>query len=135
MLKITTVLQPDAESKRHFASDPVINQLINGATSDNINIKSIKKRKTDVFLNEVYKKSVSNKIKQKNKKKKLLHELVIQNSSSVMKDKKFQLYKVENIVQNVFNFTTTSTSKKNHITEIFITAYHKKSDTKIYCII
>ncbi|PKK76247.1 hypothetical protein RhiirC2_772737 [Rhizophagus irregularis] len=34
---ITTVLQPDAESKKQFASNSVINQPINGATSDNIN--------------------------------------------------------------------------------------------------
>ncbi|CAB4405955.1 unnamed protein product [Rhizophagus irregularis] len=63
ILKVTTVLQPDAESKRHFASGPVIDQPINGATSDNINIKSMNEKETDIFLGEVYKKSVSNKIR------------------------------------------------------------------------
>ena len=42
--KVTTVPQPDAEPERRFASDPVIDQPINGATSDNINIK--KERQT-----------------------------------------------------------------------------------------
>src|ERR1043165_9271541 len=41
---ITTVSQPDAEPERRFASDPVKDRPINGATSDNINIKSMEER-------------------------------------------------------------------------------------------
>src|SRR6266542_5266559 len=40
--KVTTVPQPDA-------SDPVIDQPINGATSDNTNIKSMEERETDTI--------------------------------------------------------------------------------------
>ncbi|PKB98155.1 hypothetical protein RhiirA5_431833 [Rhizophagus irregularis] len=105
------------------------NQPINRATSDNINIKSIEERETDIFLVEVYKKSVSNEIWQKNREKKLLHESAIQDSSSVTK--KSQSHKkreAENIVQNVFDFTT-SAPEKNHETEISMTGHHEKSDT------
>ena len=101
-----------------FTSNPVIDQPINGATSDNTNIKSMEERETDTFLGEVYKKSVSNEIRQKNREKKLLHESAIQDSSSVTK--KSQSHKkreVENIVQDVFDFTT-SAPEKNHMTEI-----------------
>ncbi|POG76317.1 hypothetical protein GLOIN_2v1820882 [Rhizophagus irregularis DAOM 181602=DAOM 197198] len=105
------------------------NQPINRATSDNTNIKSIEERETDIFLVEVYKKSVSNEIWQKNREKKLLHESAIQDSSSVTK--KSQSHKkreAENIVQNVFDFTT-SAPEKNHETEISMTGHHEKSDT------
>ncbi|PKK63300.1 hypothetical protein RhiirC2_758404, partial [Rhizophagus irregularis] len=47
-------------------------------------------RETDAFLGEVYKKSVSNEIRQRNREKKLLRESAIQDSSSVTKDKKSQ---------------------------------------------
>ncbi|CAG8651520.1 17727_t:CDS:2 [Funneliformis caledonium] len=92
--KVTTVSQPDAESESHFASDPVIDQLINEATSDNINIKSMEKRETDAFLDEV------------------------------TKDKKSQSHKkkeAENVIQDVFDFTATSAPEKNHMTEISMT--------------
>ena len=65
--KIITIPQPDA-------SDPVKDRPINGATSDNINIKSMEERETDTFLSEVYKKSVSNEIRRKYREKKLLRE-------------------------------------------------------------
>ncbi|CAB5389771.1 unnamed protein product [Rhizophagus irregularis] len=45
-------------------------------------------------------------------------------SSSVTKDKKSQSHKkreAENIVQDVFDFTTTSAPEKNHMTEISMT--------------
>ncbi|GES83310.1 hypothetical protein GLOIN_2v1779898 [Rhizophagus clarus] len=128
--KVTTVPQPDAESESRFASDPVIDQLINGATSDNINIKSMEERETDAFLGEVYKKSVSNEIRERNREKKLLRESATQNLSdcfatiSVAQDKKSQSHKkreVENIVQDVFDFTTTSAPEKEHMTEISMT--------------
>ncbi|RGB28971.1 hypothetical protein C1646_714613 [Rhizophagus diaphanus] len=90
---VTTVLQPDTEPERCFASDPVKDRPINGATSDNINIKSMEERETDTFLSEVYKKSVSNEIRQKNREKKLLRESAIQDSSYEMKDKKSQSHK------------------------------------------
>ncbi|PKC53667.1 hypothetical protein RhiirA1_447225 [Rhizophagus irregularis] len=50
---------------------------------------------------------------------------------SVIKDKKSQSHKkrkAENIVQDVFDFIATSVPKKNHMTEISMTARHKKSD-------
>ncbi len=75
----------------------------------------MKKRETDIFLGEVYKKSISNEIRGRNREKKLLHESVIQDSSSVTKDKKSQSHKkreAENIVQDVFDFTATSASEK-----------------------
>ncbi|CAB4415356.1 unnamed protein product [Rhizophagus irregularis] len=105
---VTTVSQPDTEPERRFASDPVKDWPINGATSDNINIKSMEERETDTFLSEVYKKSVSNEIRQKNREKKLLRESAIQDSSYEMKDKKSQSHKkreAKNIVQDVFDFT------------------------------
>src|SRR5215469_9737429 len=88
--------------------------------------------KTDAFLGEVYKKSVSNGISQKNREKKLLRESATQGSSSVTKDKKSQSHKkreAENIVQDVFDFTATLAPKKNHMTEISMMAHHEKSDT------
>ncbi|RIA87593.1 hypothetical protein C1645_854263 [Glomus cerebriforme] len=115
--KVTTVSQPDT-------SDPVKDQPINGIPSNNTNIKSMEERKMDTFLGEVYKKRVSNEIRQRNRKKKLLCESAIQDSSSVMKDKKSQSHKnreVENIVQDAFDFTATSTPEKNHVTKIFMT--------------
>ena len=70
----------------------------------------------DVFLDEMYKKNVSNDIRQRNREKKLLRESATQDSSSVTKDKKSQSHKkreVENIVQDVFDFTVTSAPEKN----------------------
>ena len=84
------------------------------------------------FLDEVNKKIVSDGIRQRNRKKKLLHESATQDSSSIMKDKKSQSHKkreAENIVQDVFDFTATSAPEKNHMTEISMTARHEKSDT------
>ncbi|RGB29241.1 hypothetical protein C1646_766820 [Rhizophagus diaphanus] len=78
-------------------SDPVIDQPINGAPSDNSNIKSMEERETDNFLGED-KKSQSHKKKE-----------------------------VENIVQDVFDFMATSAPEKNYMTEIFLTAHHEKS--------
>src|SRR5256714_698689 len=136
---VTAVPQPDAEPERHLASndipDPVIDQCVSIAkqhVADNSDIKSMEERETDAFLGEVYKKSVSHDIRQRNREKKLLRESAIQDSSSVMKDKKSQSHKkreAENIVQDVFDFTATSAPEKNHMTEISITAHHEKSDT------
>ncbi len=108
--------------------------------ADNADIKSIEERDTDTFLDEMYKKKVSDEIRQRNKKKKLLRESATQDLSevsnktvsSVTKDKKSQSHKkkeVENIVQDVFDFTATSASEKNHMTEISMMACHEKSDT------
>ncbi|GES93799.1 hypothetical protein GLOIN_2v1779898 [Rhizophagus clarus] len=52
-------------------------------------------------------------------------------TSSVIKDEKSQSHKkreVENIVQDVFDFTATLAPEKNHMTEISMTARHEKSD-------
>jgi len=48
----------------------------------------MEEREMDAFLGEVYKKSVSNEFRERNREKKLLHESAIQDLSSVMKDKK-----------------------------------------------
>ena len=65
---VTAVPQPDAEPERHLASndipDPVIDQCV--SIADNSNIKSMEEREMDAFLGEVYKKSVSNDIRQRN---------------------------------------------------------------------
>ncbi|PKY19563.1 hypothetical protein RhiirB3_432644 [Rhizophagus irregularis] len=55
---VTAVSQPDAKPENHLASNDI----------------SDPKRKTDAFLGEVYKKSVSNDIRQRNREKKLLHK-------------------------------------------------------------
>src|SRR6266498_4695280 len=138
---VTAVPQPDAEPERHLASndipDPVIDQCV--SIADNSNIKSMEEREMDAFLGEVYKKSVSNEIRQRNREKKLLRESAIQDlsgvsnetTSSVAKVKKSQSHKkreAENIVQDVFDFTATSAPEKNHMTEISMTARHEKSD-------
>src|SRR6266542_3240868 len=128
---VTIVPQPDAEPERHLASndipDPVIDQCVSIAKQhvvDNSDIKSMEERETDAFLGEVYKKSVSNDIRQRNREKKLLRESAIQDSSSVTKEKKSQSHKkreAENIVQDVFDFTAISAPEKNHMTEISMT--------------
>jgi hypothetical protein len=128
---VTAVPQPDAEPERHLASndipDPVIDQCVRIAkqhVADNSDIKSMEERETDAFLGEVYKKSVSNDFRQRNRKKKLLRESAIQDSSSVTKDKKSQSHKkreAENIIQDVFDFTATSAPEKTHMTEITMT--------------
>ncbi|CAB4423127.1 unnamed protein product [Rhizophagus irregularis] len=95
---IIIVLQPNAEPERHLTSndipDPVIDQYISIAkqhVADNSDIKSIEEKEIDAFLGEVYKKSVSNDIKQRNRKKKLLCESAIQNSSSITKRQKISI--------------------------------------------
>ena len=55
----------------HDIPDPVIDQPINGAHSDNADIKSSEDKKTDSFLDEVHKKKVSNDIRQRRREKKL----------------------------------------------------------------
>ncbi|CAG8587450.1 13144_t:CDS:2 [Gigaspora margarita] len=76
--EVTAVPQPDTEPERRFAShdipDPVMSQPINGASSNNADIKSFEDKKTDSFLDEVHKKKVSNEIRQRNREKKLLCE-------------------------------------------------------------
>ncbi len=80
--KVITVSQSDTFNY-------VIDQPINGTSSDNTNIKLIKKKKINNFLGEMYKKRISNEIRQMNRKKKLLCESVTQNSYSIIKNKKF----------------------------------------------
>ena len=84
--------------------DSVIAQCKLNWETDDTNSKASEERETDAFLGEMYKKSVSNDIRQRNREKKLLRESAIQDSSSVIKDKKSQSYKkreAENIVQDV----------------------------------
>ncbi|CAG8657929.1 24853_t:CDS:1, partial [Dentiscutata erythropus] len=93
-------------------------------TSDNTSNSDVcqpmEDKETDDFLDEAYKKSVSDGIMKHNKEKKL-RELSSQDVS--FQDKKSQLHKkvAENIVKDVFDFTATSTSEKNHATEILLT--------------
>ncbi|UZO02113.1 uncharacterized protein OCT59_020607 [Rhizophagus irregularis] len=86
----------------------------------------------DTFLDETFKKSVSDGFRQRNREKKLLHESATQylsgvsneTTSSVIKDEKSQSHKkrkAENIVQDLFDFTATSAPEKNHMTEISMT--------------
>ncbi|EXX51630.1 hypothetical protein RirG_260070 [Rhizophagus irregularis DAOM 197198w] len=93
----------------------------------------------DTFLDETFKKSVSDGFRQRNREKKLLHESATQylsgvsneTTSSVIKDEKSQSHKkreAENIVQDVFDFPATSAPEKNHMTEISMTVHHEKSD-------
>jgi hypothetical protein len=97
-----------------------------GAPNNNANIKSMKERETDTFLDEVYKKRVSDEIRQRNREKKLLHESASKDlsdcyaTSSVTQDKESRSHKkkeAENIVQDVFDFTMDE-SEKNHMTKI-----------------
>ena len=62
----------------HNIPDPVIGQLINEVHSDNTDIKSSKDKETDAFLDEVNKKKISNEIRQRNQKKKLQCESIVQ---------------------------------------------------------
>ncbi|EXX70297.1 hypothetical protein RirG_088750 [Rhizophagus irregularis DAOM 197198w] len=66
---VTAVSQPDAKPENHLASNDISDPVI-----DQHQVNELKKRKTDAFLGEVYKKSVSNDIRQRNRKKKLLHK-------------------------------------------------------------
>src|SRR5581483_5312810 len=105
---VTAVPQPDAEPERHLASndipDPVIDQCVSIAkqhVADNLNIKSMEERDIDTFLDEAYKKKVSDEIRQRNKEKKSLRESATQDlsevfnetTSSVMKDEKSKSHK------------------------------------------
>jgi len=47
---------------------------------------SLEDKETDAFLNEVHKKKVSDEIRQRNREKKLLHELANQEASSISQD-------------------------------------------------
>src|ERR1051325_9372294 len=95
--------------------------------------KSMEERETDTFLDEVYKERVSDEIRQRNREKKLLHESATQDLSKVKESQSHKKREVENIVQDVFDFTATSAPEKNHMTEISMTARYEKSDTQIYC--
>ncbi len=91
----------------------------------------MKDKETDNFLNETYKKSVNNRIRKYNKKKKLQYKLSSQNLS--FQNKKFQLYKkkkTKNIIKDIFDFTTTLISKKNHVTEILLMPISENYVTK-----
>ena len=97
-------------------------------------------KETDAFLDEVYKKKVSNEIRQRNREKKLLHKSSTKDSSgnvftkvnptsSVTQDKEPRSHKkkeAENIVQDVFDFTMDG-SEKNYMMEISLTG-HKKNN-------
>ncbi|GES94718.1 hypothetical protein GLOIN_2v1779898 [Rhizophagus clarus] len=123
-----------AKPERRFASNDIPDLVIDQRVADNADIESM-----DTFLDETFKKSVSDGFRQKNREKKLLHESATQDlsgvsnetTSSVIKDEKSQSHKkreAENIVQDVFDFTATSAPEKNHMTEISMTARHEKSD-------
>ncbi|RIA86463.1 hypothetical protein C1645_829227, partial [Glomus cerebriforme] len=123
-----------AKPERRFASNDIPDLVIDQRVADNADIESM-----DTFLDETFKKSVSDGFRQRNREKKLLHESATQDLSgvsnetisSVIKDEKSQSHKkreAENIVQDVFNFTATSAPEKNHMTEISMTACHEKSD-------
>ncbi|GET03837.1 hypothetical protein GLOIN_2v1779898 [Rhizophagus clarus] len=123
-----------AKPERRFASNDIPDLVIDQRVADNADIESM-----DTFLDETFKKSVSDGFRQRNREKKLLHESATQDlsgvsnetTSSVIKDEKSQSHKkreAENIVQDVFDFTATSAPEKNHMTEISMTARHEKSD-------
>src|ERR1043165_292600 len=124
-----------AKPERRFASNDIPDLVIDQRVADNADIESM-----DAFLDETFKKSVSDGFRQRNREKKLLRESTTQalsgvsneTTSSVIKDEKSQSHKkreAENIVQDVFDFTATSAPEKNHMTEISMTARHEKSDT------
>src|SRR4051812_35227780 len=76
IFSVTAVSQLDVESERHLVSnnipDTVINQCISIAkqhVADNLDIKLMEKKKMDAFLGEMYKKSVSNDIRQRNRER------------------------------------------------------------------
>ncbi|GBB92816.1 hypothetical protein RclHR1_20600001, partial [Rhizophagus clarus] len=123
-----------AKPERRFASNDIPDLVIDQRVADNADIESM-----DTFLDETFKKSVSDGFRQRNREKKLLRESTTQDlsgvsnetTSSVIKDEKSQSHKkkeAENIVQDVFDFTATSAPEKNHMTEISMMACHEKSD-------
>ena len=122
-----------AKPERRFASNDIPDLVIDQRVADNADIESM-----DTFLDETFKKSVSDGFRQRNREKKLLRESTTQDlsgvsnetTSSVIKDEKScfsasgQSHKkreAENIVQDVFDFTATSAPEKNHMTEISMT--------------
>ncbi|CAG8499057.1 16869_t:CDS:2 [Cetraspora pellucida] len=98
------------------------------APNNNTDNKSSENKKTDFFLDEVHKKKVSNEIRQRNRKKKLLRESSTKDlsedvsllnkppTSSVTQNKESRSHKkkleAENIVQDVFDFTMNGSEKK-----------------------
>jgi hypothetical protein len=98
------------------------------ASNNNADIKPSEDKKMDSFLDEVYKKKVSNEIRQRNREKKLLCEsstkdLSVSKGPASSVDKESRSHKkkeAENIMQDVFDFTIDG-SKKNHMTEISLT--------------
>ncbi|CAG8801513.1 10589_t:CDS:1, partial [Racocetra fulgida] len=91
---------PSNNSTSNFNSviDQPIHKVIR-VPNNNANIKLVKKRETDTFLDKVYKKRVSDEIRQKNREKKLLYELFIEDlsapsrASSVTQNEESQLHK------------------------------------------
>ncbi|PKY31590.1 hypothetical protein RhiirB3_449256 [Rhizophagus irregularis] len=88
-----------AKPKRRFTLNNIPNLVIDQCVADNVDIELM-----DTFLDETFKKSISDGFRQKNREKKLLHESATQDLSA------------------------TSVPKKNNMTEISMTARHKKSD-------
>uniref|UniRef100_U9T540 Uncharacterized protein n=1 Tax=Rhizophagus irregularis (strain DAOM 181602 / DAOM 197198 / MUCL 43194) TaxID=747089 RepID=U9T540_RHIID len=103
-----------AKPERRFTLNNIPDLVIDQRVADNVDIELM-----DTFLDETFKKSISDGFRQKNRKKKLLHESATQDLSGG---------KAENIVQDVFDFTATSVPEKNHMTEISMTARYEKSD-------
>ncbi|GES85294.1 hypothetical protein GLOIN_2v1598257 [Rhizophagus clarus] len=114
----------------------------NADRSQRDHIKPSEDKKMDSFLNEVYKKKISNEIRQRNREKKLLCEsstkdLSISKGPASSVDKESRSHKkkeAENIVQDVFDFTMDG-SEKNHMTEILLTGreennYQKKIESQ-----
>ncbi|PKY43786.1 hypothetical protein RhiirA4_541369 [Rhizophagus irregularis] len=78
------------------------------------------KREMDTFLDEVYKKRVSDEIRQRNREKKLLRELATQDLSSVTQEKKSQSHKnreAENIVRDPVQTIMIDHFSKNPLPE------------------
>uniref|UniRef100_U9TA06 Uncharacterized protein n=2 Tax=Rhizophagus irregularis TaxID=588596 RepID=U9TA06_RHIID len=111
---------------------------VNISVIDQCDQKSLEDKETVVFLDEEYKKKVSDEIRQRNREKKLLREsstkglsgdvfIKVNSASSVDKESRSHKKKeVENIVQDVFDFTMDRSEKKQpegalHMTEISLT--------------
>ncbi|CAG8803196.1 44291_t:CDS:10, partial [Gigaspora margarita] len=122
---------PSNNSTSNFNSviDQPVHKVIR-VPNNNANIKSVKERETDTFLDEVYKKRVSDEIRREKKHKPSTEDLSAPSgASSVTQNEESRLYKkkvAENIVQDIFGFTMDG-SEKDHMMKISLTGHEENN--------
>jgi hypothetical protein len=93
--------------------------------------KSLEDEKTDVFLNDIDKKRVSDKIRQRNREKRIQHESTVPSNLSLVTETSLRNNEIESNTKTVSSGNNRRTSEKLELSENFVNKIHNFHDQNI----